>query len=306
MDFGSSFQRYLTAKRTVDDRALNQRVWKALEERLTALEGLPGIDIIELGGGVGTMFERMVEWGLLSNVRYTLVDEANENIRAARDRITAWAGRQGLRCAVEGDQLHLKGTGSDFHFVAREAEMGAFLRAHEGRQWDLLVAHAFLDLLDVPKALPWLRSALKPGGLMYLTINFDGLTAFEPLLDFDLDERIVSLYHRSMDERVTGGQPSGDSRTGRRLFTWLPAAGLRILEAGSSDWTVYATDGRYRGDEAYFLRFILGFFWQSLRDRPELERGELEGWLAARLSQIEHGELVFIAHQIDFLVQADG
>jgi hypothetical protein len=107
-----------------------------------------------------------------------------------------------------------------------------------------------------------------------------------------------------MDERVTSGRPSGDSRTGRRMFTWLRQAGLRILEAGSSDWTVFPRDGVYPADEAYFLRHILSFFSQSLKGRPELDEQVLAAWLAVREEQIERGELVFIAHQFDFLVAA--
>jgi hypothetical protein len=143
-----------------------------------------------------------------------------------------------------------------------------------------------------------------PGGLLYLTINFDGLSAFEPVSDVLLEEKIINLYHRSMDERLTDGKPAGDSRTGRQLFHWLRQAGLRVLAAGSSDWIVHAPNGKYQADEAYFLHFILHFFEQTLGDHPELARAELDGWLAERRKQIETGELVYIAHQLDFLVES--
>jgi hypothetical protein len=57
-----------------------------------------------------------------------------------------------------------------------------------------------------------------------------------------------------MDERIRGGQPAGDSRTGRHLFAHLKAAGASILASGSSDWVVYASDGRYPDEEAHFVR----------------------------------------------------
>jgi SAM-dependent methyltransferase len=305
MNLESSFQRYLSAKRTVDDLALNRLVWKTLEDRLAELEGQPILQVLELGGGVGTMFQRMVEWGLLNRVEYTLLDEQADNIRAAREELVHWANRQCLQSIDTANRLVLSGQGTEFHVETVAAEMGAYLNYRAGRQWDLIVAHAFLDLLDVPAAFPQIKAALRPGGLMYLTINFDGLSAFEPGLDRDLDDRVIQQYHRTMDERVTAGRPSGDSRTGRRMFTWLREAGMRILEAGSSDWAVYPREGRYPADEAYFLRHILSFFSQSLQGRPELEKEELAGWLAEREQQIERGELVFIAHQFDFLVEAE-
>jgi hypothetical protein len=307
MNHESSFQRYLYAKRTVDDRALNRLVWKTLEEQLAAMAGAPGFQVLELGGGVGTMFQRMVEWGLISRGVYTLLDEQAENILSARQGLGAWAKRQRLQVQEAGERLIFTGPASELCLEPVAAEMGAYLNANGSRRWDLIVAHAFLDLLDVPAALPLLKAALRPGGLMYLTINFDGLSAFEPIepiLDRELDERIITLYHRTMDERVTAGRPSGDSRTGRRMFTWLREAGLRILEAGSSDWTVYPRERGYLADEAYFLRHILSFFSQSLQGRPEIEGKELAAWLAARERQIERGELTFIAHQFDFLVAA--
>jgi SAM-dependent methyltransferase len=303
MNFDPSFQRYLYAKRTVDDRALNRLVWKTLEERLAACKGFPNLQVLDLGGGVGTMFQRMVEWGLLARGEYTLLDEEVENIRSAQDGISRWAKVQHLQMDEIGERLVLTGKGTEFHLETVAAEMGAYLNARMGRQWDLIVAHAFLDLVDVPAVLPHLKAALRPGGLMYLTINFDGLSAFEPIFDPELDERIIQLYHLTMDERAAAGHPSAGSRTGRRMFTWLRESGLRILEAGSSDWSVYPREGGYPADEAYFLRYILSFFSQSLNGRVELVQDDFAAWLAEREQQIERGELVFIAHQFDFLVE---
>ncbi len=164
---------------------------------------------------------------------------------------------------------------------------------------DLLIAHAFLDLLPMPKSLPDLFSLLKPGGLAWLTLNFDGVTSFEPVIDPALDAKIEQLYHLTMDERPTGG----DSQSGRHLFKYLQDAGANILAAGSSDWVVYPHDGHYPADEAYFLHFILHFFEESLTGHPELDTDTFTAWLRERHAQVKHAELVYIAHQMDFLVQ---
>ena len=149
----------------------------------------------------------------------------------------------------------------------------------------------------MPESLQELLSLTK--GLAWLTINFDGMSSLQPVIDPTLDEQIENLYHRTMDERPTGG----DSRMGRKLFEHLRTVEAEILAAGASDWVVYARDGKYPADEKYFLQFILHFFDSSLKDREELEAGILQAWLAKRQEQIDCGELVYIAHQMDFLVR---
>ena len=299
------FPRYLKAKRSVDDRALNRLVWQTLTERLAGLEGRPSISVLDLGGGIGTMFERMVEWGALTRAEYTLVDSMPENTSFARQQLLDWAAYQRLDAKVGGDRLVLHGADHAFLVVLKTEDVRDFFRREQGnRQWDLIIAHAFLDLLDVPRILPELKSLIRPGGLLYLTINFDGLSAFEPVSNPVLEDKILSLYHHSMDQRLLDGEKSGDSRTGRHLIHWFEQVDLRILAAGSSDWIVYPQDGRYPADEAYFLHFILHFFEETLGGLGELSPDELSGWLAERRQQIDTGKLVYIAHQIDYLVQA--
>src|SRR5215472_4511894 len=72
---------------------------------------------------------------------------------------------------------------------------------------------------------------------------------------------------------------------------------------GASDWVVYpASDGNYPADEAYFLRSILNTIRDALRIRQDwVEPADLAEWLAARCRQLAAGELVYIAHQLDFV-----
>jgi hypothetical protein len=118
----------------------------------------------------------------------------------------------------------------------------------------------------------------------------------------------MQAYHRDMDERIRHGRPAGESRTGRRLFHYLRAAGAPALAAGSSDWVVSAgPDGNYPGDEAYFLRSILNTIQNALRDRHDrVEPADLADWLAERSRQLAAGELVYIAHQLDFVGRSPG
>jgi SAM-dependent methyltransferase len=296
-----SFQRYLAAKKSVDDRALNRAVMETLRAALPASHSEQPLQVLELGAGIGTMLERLLAWQVLAYADYTGIDAEGENIAHAWQRLPAWAAEAGFAIQAEqrpgqgGKRLCVTRQGQAATANFEQIDLVELLAQPDRRgRYDLLLAHAFLDLIDLPAWLPAILKLLKPGGLFYFTLNFDGETIFEPTADLQREARIINAYHASMDERG-----SGDSRTGRRLFTELPAAGGQILNAGASDWVVYGTGGAYPGDEAYFLAHILYFFEETLGTR--LPQDVLGTWLAQRRAQIAHGELVYIAHQLDFV-----
>lgn len=289
----NSFSHYLLSKQTVDDRALNKDVLSALRLHLSP----EPVSMIEVGAGIGTMLKRLIQWGVLCKGEYTLVDSLNTNITYAREWIPQWATEAGL--SVEGFgpyQLRVCDQRRDIRIHLECADVFYFIQKNP-QPADLLIAHAFLDLLPMPESLEKLLSLTK--GLAWLTLNFDGLTTLQPAIDAVLDETIERLYHQTMDTRPTGG----DSRTGRKLFDHFRSLPAEIIAAGASDWVVHTTNGKYPADEKYFLHFILNFFESSLKTRPELDAVTFERWLAKRHAQIERGELVYIAHQIDFLVR---
>jgi hypothetical protein len=290
-----SFPRYLLAKQSVDDRALNKEVFQALKANLPAAP----LSIVEIGAGIGTMLTRLVQWSLLTDADYLALDEMAENVAYASEWIPRWATEAGLKVERSGeDRLRLRDKARDVRAKFERADVFDFIQRNPPR-FDLLIAHAVLDLFPLPGSLPQLFSLLKPDSLAWLTINFDGVTAFEPTMDVALDARIERLYHQSMDARPTGG----DSRTGRHLFSHLQSVGAEILAAGASDWVVHPVHGHYPADEAYFLKFILHFFEESLAGQPELDSRAFARWLETRHAQIERGELTYIAHQMDFLVR---
>jgi hypothetical protein len=148
--------------------------------------------------------------------------------------------------------------------------------------------------------LPAIFSLLRPGGLFYFTIVFDGATILQPEIDPAFETYLEQLYHQTMDRRIINGQPSGDSRTGRHLFQHLPAAGAEILQVGSSDWVVFPGPAGYPADEAYFLHFIIHTIHTALKGHPGLDPAHLTGWITQRQAQIDAAELIYIAHQLDF------
>jgi hypothetical protein len=288
-----SFSHYLLSKQSVDDRALNRTVIDSLKANLPA----GPIRIIEVGAGIGTMLTRLLRWELITKADYFLVDELAENIQTAREWIPLWAVQSGLGVErIEQDQLRVFDQTRDVHIRLECAEVFDFIQKNK-EPADLLIANAFLDLLPMPESMPSLLALTRH--LAWLTINFDGVTSLEPTIDAALDERIERLYHATMDTRPTGG----DSRAGRHLFSHLRKAGAEVLSAGASDWVVHSVNGKYPADEAYFLNFILHFFEESLTGHAELDGAEFAAWLKERRAQIERGELVYIAHQMDFLAR---
>ena len=297
------FIRYLAAKKGLDDRSLNRQVWDHLVRALRDRPDSAPLRVLEVGCGIGTMVERLLDRGLLTRAVYTGIDVEPEFIRAAAQRLHGYAAARQVPLTVDaGGAMLFSTSAQDVRITLEAADLFDFLDREPGESaWDLLVAHAVLDLIDLPTALPRLLSRLVPGGLFYFTLNFDGATILEPPIDPDLDALIEARYHRTMDTRRDRGRPSGSSRTGRRLFGRLQEAGARLIAAGSSDWVVFPSQDGYPDDEAYFLHFIIDTMGQALYGHPELAGNRFQAWIAQRHRQIEARELIYIAHQLDFL-----
>jgi SAM-dependent methyltransferase len=281
----SEYGAYLAAKKSVDDRALNAEVLRQLAALLQARRGAT-LRVLEIGAGLGTMLARSIELGLLERAEYTLLDSDAALLADARGWLGEWAAHRGVRLE---DRVQVR---------YEHSELSEFLRQPSVRaQYDLLIANAVLDLVDVPVVLPQLLSLLRPGAVYWFSINFDGETILLP--ELPEDRAFMEVYHRSMDQR-----PGGDSKSGRHLFAQLQKAGASIAAAGSSDWVVFARDGRYPHAEAEFLRFIVRTIDLELQRHAEVEPSALRQWIGERAAQIDRGELVYIAHQLDFCGQS--
>ncbi len=247
----------------------------------------------------------MVESGRLTYADYTAVEIEAELITESRRRLINRAERAELEL-----QWHAKDTAciqkenDDLTFRFIQANIFNFFENEDfNEKWDLGLAHAFMDLINPEDVLPKFCAVIKPGGFLYLTLNYDGETILLPKLDPHLDEHIIHLYNQSMDERQIEGRKSGDSRTGRHLFDHLKKAGAQLLAAGSSDWVVFPSTKGYSPDEPDFLHFIIQTIHTELKDHRLLNTSDFESWIQQRHSQIDNGELIFVAKQLDFLAR---
>jgi SAM-dependent methyltransferase len=301
----AAFIRYLAAKKRIDDRALSRQVWQELKSHLPAVEGGRALQVLEVGAGIGTMFERCIEWSLFPRFEYTLVEQNPAYLAAFKSRSGAvnkgqshgitWQGPDAATFNFKNGNGTLETICSDLYALFSNT-------AYQNR-WDLIIAHAVMDLVNIAEVLQGFERLLKPGGLLYLTINYDGLMDFLPAFDVDFDQHIYERYHSSMDQRIIGGRASGSSRAGRLLLSQCLSAGHLLLAVGSSDWVVLPQDHQYPGDEAYFLEMIIQMVNNQLKTDPNLNQTQLKAWKTARLDQILAAELVFIARNVDLLAR---
>ncbi len=300
-----SFVRYLSAKKSIDDRALNRTVWNHLWTVLPRSDKKRPLRILELGGGIGTMAERMIEAGRLTHADYTSVEIEAVLTAESRQKVINWTARENFELSWSSkNTAFLQKENDQFTLKFVQANIFDFFKNDDFNQkWDLGLAHAFMDLVNPEDVLPQFCAVIKPGGFLYLTLNYDGETILMPTLDPCLDKHIIRLYNQSMDERTIDGRKSGDSQTGRHLFNRLNKADAKLLTAGSSDWIVFPGVKGYSPDEAYFLHFIIHTMHTELKDHRLLNDSDFENWIHKRHSQIDNSELIFIAKQFDFLAQ---
>ena len=311
-----AFRRYLVAKRTVDDRALDRRLVGILRERLAeraaATEG--PLRVLEVGTGVGTMVARLTDWEVLPSgeTRYVAVDRDPDALAGLGPFLREWAAGRDAPTSVDDG-----GSGDDALVVETDArtvrvepvaaDAPAYAAEHAGES-DALIGMALLDVLGLDRLDP-LLDALAPGGTYYFPITFDGATRFRPARPDDRE--VERLYHRHMDEK-----PGGNSRAGGAALARLREAdGSTLLGVAGSDWIARPTDGEaeYPGDEAFFLRHILdtveAAVGEVIADGGEtsaLSAADLDAWLENRRQQVDSGKLIYLTHQLDLIGRVDG
>src|ERR1700759_4583271 len=89
----SGYARYLAAKTSVDDRALNRHVLAGLRRLMPA--GAPRV--LEVGAGLGTMVARLMDWGVVGTSEYILLDADRQPVDHSPRWRRDWAAAPGRR-----------------------------------------------------------------------------------------------------------------------------------------------------------------------------------------------------------------
>lgn len=274
------YTRYLSAKKTVDDRALNERVLQDLDHFLrkhtTQRSSLHVLRVLEVGAGIGAMCTRLLRRGTFSgfkSVDYTLLDIKADVLQVARQRCMEFAqSKEPLidtndeRDAVILPSASVKGTTSVHHQGIEKAEVGMKLPSvdvtdgftvsfHIGdalqymtnneAAFDLVIAAAVLDIWPLRKAVSLMLSCLRKDGIraFYFPINFDGTTDFYPpsCEGALFDAEVEKAFHEAMGTRCTFDHQTMAAHTGRHVLPVLSQSGASVLSMGSSAWIVTPT-----------------------------------------------------------------
>lgn len=295
--------RYLLAKRTVDDRALNREVFRALRS-LWHRQAAHGQRVLEIGAGAATMPTRLATWGLTGQGEYVLLDADPQAPSMAQRWLEQWSRQTGWLWQPHARGGRLQGPHSTLELRWIVQDLYTFLEAAQEATFDGIIAHAFLDLVHLPWVLPRLWRLLRPRGWAYFTLNYDGWTAFLPQRPELKETRLLERYHASMDQRRHRGMPAGTAATGRALWHWaLTTDQVEIVAAGPSDWAVWPHHGSYPHDEAFFLDFILDTIYQALNRDDQLDPEVVERWYHTRHQDRKRARLAYLAHQWDFLLR---
>ena len=274
--------RYLSAKRSVDDRAYSRRVRETL---LSACPPAPRI--VEAGCGTGVTVPRLLAWNL-NGFAYHGVDLDEGVIGFARTVRPKELRTMGYDAAEteRGGRVD----GASFTFAVGDA-----LEVLPDAGADLFIAQSFADLVSPERVLETIERVLVPGGLAYLPLTFDGGTIFAPT--HPADAEVERAYHAAID-----AIPGCATQAGRRLLSLFQERPGCIVAVDGSDWIVRPRGNTYPADEGYFLECILGFIETGVDPATaDLTAETFADWIATRRGQLAAGDLIYIAHQYDLL-----
>lgn len=175
-------------------------VWQDLEQVLALLEENKPLHILDAGGGIGQLSQKIAERGH----RVTLCDLSGEMLKLAEQEIA----KNGLL-----EQYRL------VHSAVQE------IGEHLSEPVDLVLFHAVMEWLSDPKdALERLMEQVRPGGVISVMFyNYNGLL-FKNLICGNLTHIEEGMPHRKRFKL----QPQQGIKP-EDVYSWLSNAGFSIL-----------------------------------------------------------------------------
>lgn len=291
-----SFADYLEAKLELDERSLNSDVRQAALERFTRTSAV--LRWLDVGTGTGSMIRRLLNADLHRPLEITALDRDGRLLEIAFTKISEELVRLKYEVRSRADVIEAHKAERQLRVEFRCCSLLEFEPKPDC--YDLVTAHAVMDIVPVGAAVSRVGTWLAAGGVFYSTLNYDGDTALFPLhADSAFEDAILAGYDASMEKRRVAAQATGGARSGRRLHKALRESDLDVLAYGSSDWNITPRSGVYRDRDVDVLRALLATIRIESERNRAIDPGKLAGWYASRINQLERGELGMIVHQLD-------
>ncbi len=300
----TEYPQYLSAKKKIDDRSLNRHVWQTLQRSLPKSNVNTPLEVLEIGGGIGTMFLRMVEWQLTPYMNYLLSDPNGEYIDIFWQALAPWCRKKNIEIEkLSATHALISTTKSSIYISTMVADAEQIVYHFQNkRKHHLLVASGVFDLLDIEIFLPNYLDLLDTSGMLYASINYDCRSIFLPTWPDTRESELLKHYHESMERNSLSSSPLPACMSGSRLLSAALKNKFAILAAGSSDWLVHPKEKYYAEDETLFLRAILETIWLELRENKDVDQIFLKDWLLQRQNHLNEGKLIFSAKNLDMLL----
>ncbi len=293
------FADYLAAKYALDSRSLNPDVYQCLLSELNAKTKLRWLD---LGTGSAAMLRRLVSATAIESIDAIGIDNNQALLEVGELTTQRWLSDQGYSIKHQDGAL-LAQSGNkllQLRFDCRSA-LDAIPETHRNT-FDLVTAHAFMDVAPLAPVTDTIANYLSPGGLFYGTLSYDGETALIPgYHDENFENTILANYNQSMEDRRLNGEKTGGAKSGRRLLSVLQIKGFDVIAYGSSDWNITPIRGHYRDSDQTCITALLEMINKEAMRHAGIDTGQLNAWYTDRLSTVEQQQLGLIIHQMDIL-----
>lgn len=292
------FRDYLDIKFDLDGRSLNRDVQAAFNKELMARREW---SILDVGAGNGANLRRLINLHFPGILKVTAVDIDPELLEQAHRQLSLTLALKGFDLKTDQNLIQARRKKERIRIEFLETDLKQYT-PKIGKHFDVILAHAVLDLLPARKMIRRMSRWLKPGGMLYSTLNYDGGTwLFPAYRDESLEEKILKIYDDSMEQRTMWGLPIAGAHSGRRLHAECLKAGLDMISLGSSDWNLVPHYGSYRGLEKFCLEYLLGLIHKEAVASKQFSPVKLADWYKDRRLALASARLGLVCHQLDLL-----
>lgn len=295
----ADFRAYLDAKYPLDSRSLNRDVLENLKSAISAKRHLRWLD---LGTGTGAMLKRVIDMNPVASLNITGLDIDAGLLAAAAEQLTDCLQQNGFQIEDAGGGISAYREKQTVRIRFECASILDWSPNDTGAGFDLITAHAFMDIVPLQPVTCKIREYLETKGLFYTTLNYDGETALIPVYSNEKFEgKILQHYDQSMETRQIEGLSTGGAYSGRRLIGALSMVGFDISSYGSSDWNITPVNTVYRDNDAFCLKSLLAMIYAEAAKEAAFNPNKLATWHSERSHEIDSSTLGMIVHQLDIL-----